>query len=236
MYKGLSVLGFIPARAGSKGLPGKNTKPLAGKPLLLYSVEAGQKSGVFDYLMVSTDGEDIAAVARQGGAEAPFIRPPELATDTAKVVDALHHTMRWLEDQGRRYDCLAVLQPTSPLRGAEDITGALDLFVERGADAVVSVCETEHHPWWSNTLPDDGCMEGFLRSDISVNRQELPKFYRLNGSIYLALWDFIRERRSWFGPRTYAYVMPRHRSVDIDNPLDFFLAEALITEMRDAEI
>ncbi|MEW6172099.1 MAG: acylneuraminate cytidylyltransferase family protein [Bacillota bacterium] len=228
MYRGLSILGFIPARAGSKGLPGKNTKLLAGKPLLIYTVETAQKSGAFDYLMVSTDGEDIAAVARQGGAEVPFIRPQELATDTAKVIDALHHTMLWLEGRGKKYDCVAILQPTSPLRGVEDIIGAMDLLVARGADAVVSVCETEHHPWWSNTLPEDGCMEGFLRSDISVNRQELPKFYRLNGSIYMARWDFIRGRRTWFGPGTYAYVMPRRRSVDIDGPLDFFLAEALI--------
>ncbi|MCL6557484.1 MAG: acylneuraminate cytidylyltransferase family protein [Firmicutes bacterium] len=228
MYKDLSVLGFIPARAGSQGIPGKNVIPLAGRPLLIHTLDAAKKSEVFDHLIVSTDGDEIARIAIQEGADVPFKRPPELSTGDAKGIDVLHHTMRWLEDRGRKHNCVMVLQPTSPLRTAQDITGALDLFIKRNADAVVSVCETEHHPWWSNTLPEDGCMAGFIRADVSTNRQNLPKFYRLNGAIYLAQWDFIYRSKTWFGPRTYAYVMPRYRSVDIDDPIDLALAEVLI--------
>ncbi|HAG06707.1 MAG TPA: CMP-N-acetlyneuraminic acid synthetase [Peptococcaceae bacterium] len=229
MYADRTVLGVIPARTGSKGLPGKNIRLLAGKPLLAYTVEAARRSGVFDCLLVSTDGEEIARVAREAGAEVPFLRPQELATDTAKGMDVLHHAMQWLEKRGRRFDLVMYLQPTSPLRGCEDIVGACRLLVERKADAVVSVCEAEHHPWWSNTLPPDLCMKDFLKPEImGKQRQELPVFYRLNGAIYLAWWDFIRHRDSWFGPRTYAYVMARERSVDIDTVMDFLLAETII--------
>jgi len=228
LFKGLSVLGFIPARAGSKGLPGKNIRPLAGKPLIVYTIEAARRSGVFDYLMVSTDGGDIAGIARKAGADVPFMRPAGLATDNARGIDVLHHAMSWLEERGKKYDCVMTLQPTSPLRSAEDIIAALDHLIERDADAIVSVCEVEHHPWWSNTLPEDDCMKDFLRPGIPANRQELPKYYRLNGAIYLAWWDFIRERENWFGSDTFAYVMPRQRSVDIDEEMDLLLAELIL--------
>lgn len=228
MFKGLSILGFIPARAGSKGLPGKNIRPLAGKPLIAYTIEAARRSGVFDYLLVSTDGEDIAEIARHAGADVPFMRPSNLATDTARGIDVLHHAMSWLEDRGKKFDCVMILQPTSPLRTAEDIIASLDLLVKRNAEAIVSVCEVEHHPWWSNTLPENLCMKNFFKPGIPVNRQELPEYYRFNGAIYLALWDFIRERENWFGSDTFAYVMPRQRSVDIDEEMDFLLAELIL--------
>ncbi|CEP68881.1 Nucleotide-diphospho-sugar transferases [Moorella glycerini] len=229
MYRHKTLLGFIPARKGSKGVPGKNIKPLAGKPLIVYTIETARVSGLFDYLMVSTDGEDIARIVREAGAEVPFVRPAELATDTAKGIDVLHHAMVWLEAKGQKFDWVMYLQPTSPLRSSRDIVAACELMLERDAEAVVAVCEVEHHPWWSNTLPDDLCMADFLRPEaIGPQRQELPTYYRINGAIYLARWDFIRYRDSWYGPRTYAYIMPRERSVDIDNPLDFVLAEALI--------
>ncbi|MHB1420529.1 MAG: acylneuraminate cytidylyltransferase family protein [Bacillota bacterium] len=227
MFKGLSVLGFIPARAGSKGLPGKNIRLLDRKPLIVYTIEASRQSDVFDYLMVSTDGEDIAGIAQQAGADVPFMRPASLATDTARGIDVLHHSMSLLSEQGKKYDCVMILQPTSPLRNAEDIIAALDLFVERNTDAVVSVCEVENHPWWSSILPEDLCMKDFLGAGIPANRQELPKYYRLNGAIYLARWDFIRERENWFGPGTFAYIMPRQRSLDIDDEVDLLLAEII---------
>lgn len=228
MYRGLSVLGFVPARAGSKSLPAKNLRLLAGKPLIVHTIEAARASAVFDRLIVSTDGEDIARVARRAGAWVPFLRPARLATDEARGIDALHHAMAWLEGNGLRFDCVMVLQPTSPLRASEDITGALDLLLERDADAVVSVCPVDHHPWWSNELPADGCMKDFLRPGLPHNRQQLPPYYRLNGAIYLARWDFIRHRDDWYGPRTYAYIMPRERSVDIDEEIDLWLAAALL--------
>lgn len=229
IYLGKSILGFIPARAGSKGVPGKNIKILAGKPLIAYTIESALTSNVFDCLIVSTDGEDIARVAREFGVDVPFKRPAELATDTAKSMDALQHAMAWCEDQGRHFDWIMNLQPTSPLRNSKDIVEACALMIQRRARAVVSVCEVDHHPLWSNTLPDDRCMENFIRPEIaSANRQSLPIYYRLNGAIYLAEWKFLRLQNSWYGKDTYAYIMPKDRSVDIDTTIDFALAEALL--------
>lgn len=229
IYQGKSILGFIPARAGSKGIPGKNIKLLAEKPLIAYTIESALASNVFDSLIVSTDGEDIARVAQEAGAEAPFMRPAELATDTATGMDALLHAMAWCEEQGRQFDWIMNLQPTSPLRNSDDIINACALMLQRQARAVVSVCEVDHHPWWCNTLPGDYCMDHFIRPEIhNVNRQSLPKYYRLNGAIYLADWDLLRQQESWYGKYTYAYAMPKERSVDIDSPLDFALAEVLL--------
>jgi len=228
MYKGVSLLGFIPARAGSKGVPGKNIRPLAGKPLIVHTIQAAKESGIFDRLVVSTDGEEIAGIAREAGAEVPFLRPPELATDEARGIDVLHHALKWFEERGAKFDCVMCLQPTSPLRSAADIVAAVDLLLARNADAIVSVCHAEHHPWWTNVLPEDGCMKDFLKPGIPANRQDLPAYYRLNGAIYLARWDFIRNRDSWLGPRTYAYIMPQERSVDIDEEIDFKIAEVLL--------
>ncbi len=224
-------MGFIPARAGSKGVPGKNTKDLLGKPLIAYTIESALTSKVFDYLIVSTDCEDIARVAQEAGAETPFKRPAELATDTAKSMDALQHALTWCEEQGKHSDWVMNLQPTSPLRNSEDIINACALMIQRRAGAVVSVCEADHHPWWSNTLPGDHCMEHFIRPEIlNVNRQSLPKYYRLNGAVYLAEWDLLRQQKSWYGKNTYAYIMPKERSVDIDTALDFAWAELLLTK------
>lgn len=222
-------MGFIPARAGSQGVPGKNIRPLAGKPLIVHTIEAALNTAIFDYLLVSTDGEEIARIAREAGAEVPFRRPAELATDTARLMDVLAHAMDWCEEHNLTFDWVMVLQPTSPLRSSADILAACSLMLERKAQAVVSVCEVNHHPWWSNTLPEDLNMANFIRSDIlGLNRQELPVFYRLNGAIYLAEWKFIKIQKSWYGPRTYAYIMPWERSVDIDSEIDFVLAEVLL--------
>ncbi|WP_071520486.1 cytidylyltransferase domain-containing protein [Neomoorella thermoacetica] len=229
MYQGKTILGFIPARAGSKGVPGKNIRPLAGKPLIVHTIETARASGVFDFLLVSTDGEEIARIAREAGAEVPFMRPAELATDAARGIDVLSHAMAWCEEHGRLYDWVMVLQPTSPLRSVDDILGACRLMLERNALAVVSVCQVDHHPWWCNTLPEDLNMENFIRPEVvNMNRQELPVFYRLNGAIYLGEWNFIKNEKSWYGASTFAYIMPKERSVDIDSEIDFSLAEIKI--------
>ncbi|OIQ09841.1 CMP-N,N'-diacetyllegionaminic acid synthase [Moorella thermoacetica] len=229
VYQGKTILGFIPARAGSKGVPGKNIRPLAGKPLIVHTIETARASGVFDFLLVSTDGEEIARIAREAGAEVPFMRPAELATDAARGIDVLSHAMAWCEEHGRLYDWVMVLQPTSPLRSVDDILGACRLMLERNALAVVSVCQVDHHPWWCNTLPEDLNMENFIRPEVvNMNRQELPVFYRLNGAIYLGEWNFIKNEKSWYGASTFAYIMPKERSVDIDSEIDFSLAEIKI--------
>lgn len=228
MYKGKTILGLIPARSGSKGLPRKNIKPLLGKPLIAWTIEQALASKYLDRLIVSTDDEGIAEVSRKYGAEIPFIRPKELAEDNAKGIDVVLHTIDWLNenDKQKQYDLIILLQPTSPLRATEDIDKAIELLFLKKAKAIVSVCEVDHHPLWTNILPKDGCMKDFSRQEITnKNRQELPVFYRLNGAIYLAYGDYIKQCRSFIGKDTFAYIMPREISIDIDNEVDFKLAE-----------
>lgn len=229
MFKGLSVLGIIPARGGSKGIPGKNIKLLNGKPLINCTIDAAQTSQVFDRLIVSTDDSAIAEISRQAGADVPFIRPAELATDEARGRDVLLHAIDWVGKHDKVYDLVMMLQPTSPLRRASDIIGALELLINKNGKAVVSVCEVEHHPWWCNTLPEDLSMKDFLPDKaLHTNRQQLPPYYRLNGAIYCGYWDFIYANESWYGDETYALVMPRERSIDIDTSLDWELASVLL--------
>lgn len=232
MINGKSVLAIIPARGGSKGLPGKNIKKLCGKPLIAWSIEQAKSCDNIDRIVVSTDDESIAKVAKKYGTEVPFMRPAELATDAASTVDVIFHVFGWYkkhEDFGPEY--ILLLQPTSPLRAVADIKGAIQTLKDKDARAVVSVCETDHHPWWSNILPEDGNMKNFLRLDIlNKRRQELPVFYRLNGAMYLADSDYLLTHNGFIGPNTFAYKMPKERSVDIDSDVDFKLAALLLEE------
>lgn len=230
MINGKSILAIIPARGGSKGLPGKNIKDLCGKPLIAWSIEQAKACSSIDRVVVSTDDDQIAEVAKKYGAEVPFMRPAELASDTASTIDVIFHALDWFEKyEDYQPVYILLLQPTSPLRTVEDIEGAIQTFKDKSARAVVSVCETDHHPWWSNRLPDDGNMKNFLRPDIlNKRRQDLPVFYRLNGAIYVADTNYLREQNSFFGPNTFAYKMPKERSIDIDSGIDFELAALLL--------
>ena len=231
MYKGKTVLGLIPARGGSKGLPRKNIKPLLSKPLIAWTIEQTLESKYVDRVIVSTDDKEIAEIAKKYGAEVPFMRPMELAEDNAKGIDVVLHTIDWLKENDKRkqYDLLMLLQPTSPVRSSEDTNKAIELLFLKKAKAIVSVCEIDHHPLWSNTLPEDACMKDFIRQEImNKNRQELPVFYRLNGAIYLAYCNYLKEQKSFFNDETFAYIMPRERSIDIDDEIDLKLAEILI--------
>lgn len=231
MFNGKKILGLIPARGGSKGVPGKNIRELAGRPLIGYTIECALASGVIDRLICSTDSEEIAGVAERFGAGVPFMRPPELATDSASGMDVIIHAMEWTEknDPGD-YQCIMVLQPTSPLRKPEDILRSLELMEIRKANVVLSVCEADHPPLWMNTLPEDMCMKDFVRPEArsAASRQQLPLYYRLNGAIYLSRWDYLKENKNFFSGKTYAYAMPAERSLDIDSLYDFKLAEFLI--------
>ena len=232
MINGKRVLAIIPARGGSKGLPGKNIKELWGKPLIAWSIEQAKSCSDIDRIVVSTDDREIAEVAKKYGAEVPFMRPAELSSDTAATINVIFHTIEWLkkyQDYQAKY--ILLLQPTSPLRTVKDIENAIQTLKDKNARAVVSVCETDHHPWWSNTLPEDGNMKDFLRAEIlNKRRQDLPVFYRLNGSIYLAETDYLHEYNGFLGTGTFAYKMPKKRSVDIDSDLDFKLATLLLEE------
>ena len=232
MINGKSVLAIIPARGGSKGLPGKNIKKLCGKPLIAWSIDAAKSCSDIDQVVVSTDDREIAGVAKKYGAEVPFMRPPELASDSAATINVIFHTIDWLKKyKGYQAEYILLLQPTSPLRSSEDIDGAMNMLKKKNAQAVVSVCETDHHPWWSNILPEDDNMKDFIRPDIlNRRRQDLPVFYKLNGAIYLADTDYLHEYNGFLGPDTFAYKMSKERSVDIDSDLDFKLVTLLLQE------
>ena len=232
MYKDRRVLAIVPARGGSKGLLRKNIKPLLRKPLIAWTIEAARNNRYIDRVLVSTDDNETAEISRKYGAETPFLRPRELAADNSKRIDVVLHALEWLENkESEIYDLVIFLQPTSPLRACEDIDKALKLLFSKDARAIVSVCKAEHPPHWAGTLPDNGCMKDFLKRGIrNKNRQELPVFYRINGAIFLAYRDYLKEQKSFFGNRTFAYVMPAERSVDIDYEIDFKLAEILKKE------
>jgi CMP-N,N'-diacetyllegionaminic acid synthase len=215
---------LIPARGGSRGLPRKNIRPFEGRPLIAWSIAHALGAPSVSRVVVSTDDPEIAAIAREYGAEVPFMRPPALATDDARSIDVVLHALDRLEEDGI-VDTLIVLQPTSPLRTTDDVEGALGRLRSLRADAIVSVTEVGFPLELANTLPADGCMSAFLRPGIQdLRRQDLPTWYRLNGALYAGRPDSIRERRGFYGPRTYAWVMPPERSVDVDHARDLDLA------------
>ncbi|GAG81989.1 unnamed protein product [marine sediment metagenome] len=174
MYKNKTIIALIPARGGSKGLPRKNIKELDGKPLIAHTIEVAKQSRIFDRIIVSTDDKEIAEVAKEYGAEVPFIRPAELATDTADAMDVLIHALKWFKNKGQNFDYVMKLQPTSPLRTEQDIKNSMDLIIQKDGDSILSVSECEHHPFWSNTLGTDLKMNNFIKKEIrKKNRQEL---------------------------------------------------------------
>jgi CMP-N,N'-diacetyllegionaminic acid synthase len=235
MIDGKSVLALLTARGGSKGVPGKNIKPLAGKPLIAWSVEAACGSRYVDRVLVSTDSDEIATAVIAAGGEAPFRRPSELAGDLSKQEDAILHAMAWCEKNDRAYDILLVLAPTTPLRDAIEIDAAIETLARHPvARAVFSVRECDHSPLFTNRLPADGSMAQFVPHELRLkNRQELPTYYQLSGSVALARWDHFKAEGSFLTSATYAYVTDSRKGLDIDTMADFLLAEIY---MRDPSL
>jgi CMP-N,N'-diacetyllegionaminic acid synthase len=225
----MEILYIIPARGGSKGLPGKNIRLLGSKPLIAYAIEAAVNSIFKGTVIVSTDDEEIATVGKKYGAAVPFMRPDELATDAASTMDLVFHAINFYKQQHVFFDLVVVLQPTSPLRTSSDIDQAISLMKEKKMDAVVSVCESEHHPLWTNILPPDGSMKNFIREEVKgKNRQQLPLNFRLNGALYISKSEALETYKGFIHEKTIAYIMPTDRSVDIDHEIDFKLAELLL--------
>lgn len=222
-------LAIIPARSGSKGLADKNIKLVNGKPLLAYTIEAAMKSKLFNEIFVSTDSEKYAKIALEWGANVPFLRSDELATDTASSLDVVKDALKRYKEMGEEFDTVAILQPTSPLRSAEDIIAGYNKMIEKDANSIIAVCEVDHSPLWSNTLPEDTSLTNFLKQEvINLNRQSLPTYYRINGALYLIKSDFLMMTDNIYSEKSYALVMPKERSVDIDNELDLKIAEIII--------
>lgn len=226
MISNQNILAIIPARAGSKGLPGKNIKSLCGKPLIAWTIEAAIKSKYIDKVIVSTDSENIANISKKYGAKVPFLRPDCLATDDSKSINVIKHAISFFKDE---YEVIIYLQPTSPLRTSDDIDDAIAELNINDTKAIISVCEVEHPVQWTGRLPDNLCMKNFIKNKYrNKNRQELERFYRLNGAIYISDIEYFKNQSSFLGNQTYAYKMSQEKSIDIDSIVDFKLAEILL--------
>ena len=206
-------------------MPRKNVLDLAGKPLIAWTIEAGLKSKYIDKVIVTSDDDEILSISQQYGAIA-IKRPDELASDTATTFDAIKHTI----DNVEQYDYIILLQPTSPLRNDKHIDEAIELLETKNTDAVIGVCEMDHSPLWSNVLPHNGSMSNFLREEVLNKRsQDLEKYYRINGAIYICKTERLLKEKSFFlEDNIFAYKMDRKSSVDIDEEIDFYIAEAVI--------
>lgn len=224
------TLCLINARGGSKGVPGKNTKPLGGKPLIGYSIETAKASTLISRVVVSTDSEKIAAVARDFGADVPFLRPPELASDTAKQIDAIIHAITFVEDQGEEYDYICILQPTCPFRSVDDVDGALQLLISTNADSVITVTDVGgRHPNTLYTMAENQQIAPYIKNDrAGVLRQNFESLYWRTGSVYAMRRDVVMNSRSLYGSDIRGYLQPEERAFNIDSPFDWDLCEAYL--------
>lgn len=222
------ILYFIPARGGSKGIPGKNIKPFAGKPLICHSIDQARAFATDADICLSTDSPEIAAVAETYGLAVPFLRPAALATDSATTQDAIIHALDFYRDRGIDYDTVVLLQPTSPLRTVEQIAGAMELYRD-GIDMVVSVREAATNPYY-NAFETDS--EGYLHiskgNGLYTRRQDAPKVWEYNGAIYVISSASLRRMPMGRFPRRVMFPMPAESSVDLDTPLDWLTAESIL--------
>lgn len=229
-------LAIIPARSGSKGLKDKNIKLLKGKPLIGYSIDAAKESGMFDEIMVSTDSNEYAEIAIELGAKVPFLRPKDLSGDDASSWDVVKDVISNYRNLGFDFDNVALLQPTSPLRTSIDIINGFEAMKIRDANAVVSVCEMDHSPLWANTLPEDNSMKDFVRPEVvSTSRQNLPTYYRINGALYIVKIDYLFGTENIYLSKSYAIIMRKENSIDIDNEFDFNMARILVSDSSDRD-
>ena len=232
MSRNPKILGLIPARGGSKGIPGKNLRPLAGKSLLERTIACAKAAGVLDRLAVSTDDPAIALAAEKAGVPVPWLRPKELAEDGSPTIDAVLHALERLATDGYVPDAVLLLQPTSPFRAPETVRAALELFAASGGESVLSVAPAREHPLHHYRLTPDGVMAPFVadRADSprGARRQDLEPAYRLDGSIYVASVELLRKSRTFHSPHPRAVVSPPETALDLDTPLDWDIAECLI--------
>ncbi|MBX7420650.1 acylneuraminate cytidylyltransferase family protein [Clostridium chauvoei] len=223
---------MIPARSGSKGIKDKNIIDLNGKPLIAHTIENAKKSNIFTDIIVSTDSDVYADISRSFGAWVPFLREENLSKDTSSTEEVLLDVIKRLREMGKEYDYFVLLQPTSPLRTNKDIIKAANLIIDEELNSVVSVCEMDHSPLLSNTLPSDLSLKDFINKNNLKRRQELGTFYRINGAIYICRVKNYEITKSFYEDKSKAYIMDRASSIDIDEPVDLIVAKAL---MKDCE-
>lgn len=223
MFKNQRILAVIPARGGSKGIPHKNIINFCGKPLISYTIEAALGSKYIDYVIVSTDDEEIAKVSIECGAEVPFMRPVELATDTSKTIDSVIYTIRMLRTLGKSFNALVLLQPTQPLRTSKDVDEAIEKYEKNGKMPLVSVSEVDDHPILTRTIEKNKLFP-LLNVSSTCRRQDMPPFYKVNGCIYINEINELNENTS-LNDNIVPYLMSKSHSVDIDGKLDLVIAE-----------
>lgn len=228
-------LGLIPARGGSKSIPLKNIKLLHGKPLIAYTIEEALKSEYLDKVIVSTDNAQIAQISREYGAEVPFIRPKKLATDTSPTLPVVQHALMYFESEGYIPNFVVLLQPTSPLRKVRHIDSAIKKILDTGADTVISLTESEIHPYWMRKLEGDKVYPFIETDKESLRRQDLPAVYKLNGAVVVSKREVILSGKEWQKQDVRAIIMDNIHSIDIDTSLNFYIAEKLM-ELKDKEL
>ncbi|MHA1384773.1 MAG: acylneuraminate cytidylyltransferase family protein [Candidatus Helarchaeota archaeon] len=230
MINGKSILAIIPARGGSKGLPGKNIKLLNGKPLIVWTIEAGLKSKYIDELMVTTDSTEIAELVKKHGANVPFIRPAYLATDTAATIDVIDHTLRYYHKNGKNFDIVVLLQPTSPLREDDDIDNMLEKFSENitQCDSIISIGEVHEHPSIMKKI-ENGRLKPICNNlEIKTRRQDNEKAYFPYGVAYIAKKDKLIKFRTFYMEKSCFYIIKRYQCYEIDDIYDFIVVEAIM--------
>jgi N-acylneuraminate cytidylyltransferase len=234
MIAGKSVLGLIAARGGSKGVPGKNIIPVNGRPLIQWSIDAARGSRYIDRLILSSDDPAIMDVARSAGCEVPFQRDPELAGDNSSSIEVVADALRRVPG----YDIVVLLQPTSPLRITADIDGAIEMLVSSGANACVSVCEADEHPYWMFRRGPDGRLSHFVEAagQMPLRRQDLPTAWSLNGAVYAAASGWLLKNMTFLSGETVGYPMPAERSIDIDTYEDLQLLQSILRDKDNATL
>lgn len=224
----MKVLGLIPARGGSKGVPRKNVRILNGKPLLAYTAEAALNAEHLARVILSTDDEEFADIGRNLGLDVPFMRPPELAEDTTPTLPVVQHALLTLERAGDRYDAVCLLQPTNPLRRTEDVDACIEILATSGADSVVSVLQVPHeyNPKWVYWKNDSGQLRLVTGDAEPISRrQDLPSAYHRDGSVYVSRRDTVVEGNSLYGNTVFGYEVDYCDSVNIDSEQDWARAE-----------
>jgi len=230
-----TTLAVITARSGSRDIPGKNIRPLGGRPLIEYTIEAASRCRRLTDTIVSTDSEEIADIARRAGATVPFLRPGHLAQDNTPHLPVIQHALTEMERlRDTQYDLVVTLQPTSPFRLPEDIDGTIGILLETGADSAVSVCEVAAaaHPIKAKRLDGSLLVPYCVPEPEGIRRQELPPAYKRSGAVYASRRTLVMGAGRFYGDRIAAYVVPRERSIDIDMPLDWIMAEFMVTQLR----
>ena len=233
MYKNKKIIAIIPARGGSKGIPRKNIVKVLGKPLIAYTIEVAKDADCLDRIIVSTDDDEIRTISLEYGAEAPFLRPKELAEDHVPDKSVFVHALKWLEEkEDYRPDVVLNLRPTSPLRLVEDIEKVVKKMIVTGCDSVRTVCRVKHHPYWMKKLEGD-CAIPFVEGKderIYYQRQLLPPVYRINGSVDAVRRDVVLNRDFLYCDDMRAVIMPIKRSYEVDTTMDLKIIEILLKE------